>query len=280
MSHLSNKAKHYGLIALKVFILAATFWFIYDRLQNTDERTINSFFDHLTKANPTYLLLFILLTAANWSLEIKKWQLLVNTLHRISFRESLRQCLASLSVSMSTPNRIGEYGAKALFFSQEKRKKVMVLNLVSNTSQMLITIFFGIPGLLYFLFRNDIAVALWKLVLIFILVILLIVAGYYLRKTKLLIKGLTLEKVFHYVQTISLAVRWKVVLYSALRYIIFSGLFYLLLTLFWCFCFVTRSCSTNYRHVSYRICVTYFFLSGCSHKRRCGHLDIFICRNS
>lgn len=108
----------------------------------------------------------------------------------------------------------------------------MVLNLVSNTSQMLITIFFGIPGLLYFLFRNDIAVAVWKLVLIFILVILLIVAGYYLRKTKLLIKGLTLEKVFNYVQTLPLAVRWKVILYSAIRYIIFSGLFYLLLRFF------------------------------------------------
>jgi hypothetical protein len=144
----------------------------------------------------------------------------------------MKQCLTSLSASLATPNRIGEYGVKAFFFPAEKRKKVMVLNLVTNTSQMLITIFFGIPGLLYFLFRNDIAVAVWKLVLIFTLVILLIIAGYYLRKTKLLIKGLTLEKVFNYVQTLPLVMRWKVVLYSAIRYIIFSGLFYLLLRFF------------------------------------------------
>ena len=40
----------------------------------------------------------------------------------INFFEAYEQCLASLTVSIITPNRIGEYGAKALFFEKENRK--------------------------------------------------------------------------------------------------------------------------------------------------------------
>jgi uncharacterized membrane protein YbhN (UPF0104 family) len=232
MSHLSNKAKQYGLIALKVFILAATFWFIYSRLKDTDERTIHVFLQHLKNANPVYILLFILMAAANWTFEIMKWRELVRTLQSISFRETLRQCLTSLSAGLSTPNRIGEYGVKALFFPAEKRKKVMVLNLVSNSSQMLITIVFGIPGLIYFLNHYDISVAVWKPVALFVFVLLCIVAGYYFRKTQLLIKGLTLQNVVNYVKSLPYFRLSRVVGYSAIRYIIFGSLFYLILRFF------------------------------------------------
>ncbi|KAA3625698.1 MAG: hypothetical protein DWP94_00165, partial [Flavobacterium sp.] len=189
MMHLSNKSKHYGLIALKVLILTATFWFIFDRLADTNKETITAFSSQWNLANLPYLLLFISLALLNWVLEIRKWQLLVQPLQQISFRTSVQQCLASLTASLWTPNRLGEYGVKPLFFSSEKRKKVMVLKLVSNSAQMFVTVLLGIPGLLYFLYHYGVTVSLWKPIAIFILVLLLLVSGYYFRKTQLLIKG-------------------------------------------------------------------------------------------
>ena len=232
MSQLSNKSKHYGLIALKVLILAATSWFIYSRMRDTDHTAIDAFRDHLANANPIYILLFILMATANWALEIRKWQELVQSLQKISFREAMKQCLTSLSAGLSTPNRIGEYGVKALFYPAEKRNKIMVLNLVSNTSQMFITVLLGIPGLLLILNRYEIAVAIWKPVALFGLVILLILAGYYFRKTQLLVKGLTLDKVINYVKSLGAKRVGRVVWYSALRYIVFGSLFYLMLRFF------------------------------------------------
>lgn len=232
MSQLSNKSKHYGLIALKVLILAATSWFIYSRMRDTNRTAIDAFTDHIASANPIYIFLFIVMATANWGLEIRKWQELVRSLQKISYREAMKQCLTSLSAGLSTPNRIGEYGVKALFFSSEKRKKIMVLNLVSNTSQMLVTMLFGIPGLFYILNRYEIAVAIWKPIALFGMVILLIIAGYYFRKTQLLVKGLTLDNVINYVKSLGAGRIMRTVWYSAFRYVIFGSLFYLMLRFF------------------------------------------------
>lgn len=232
MMHLSNKSKHYGLITLKVLILSATFWFIFDRLADTNNDTLNTFTDRLSDANHVYMLLFVLMAVANWAMEIKKWQLLVQHLQKISYKLSLKQCLASLTASLWTPNRIGEYGAKALFFTPENRKKVMVLNLVSNTAQMFVTILFGIPGLLYFLSHYEVSVAIWKPVVLFILVLLFIILGYYLRKTQLIVKGLSLDNIIKYVKKIALKTRLQVLLLAIFRYLVFGSMFYLLLLFF------------------------------------------------
>lgn len=229
MMHLSNKSKHYGLIALKVLILTATFWFIFDRLADTNNQTISAFTNQMKDADLLYILLFFFMAILNWAMEIRKWLLLVQPLQQISFKSSMQQCLASLTASLWTPNRLGEYGVKPLFYRPEKRKKVMVLMFVSNTAQMFVTILFGIPGLIYFLNQYGVAVSLWKPIAIFILVLLLIVSGYYFRKTQLIVKGLSLQKIIKYVKNIPGAIKLQVFLLSALRYLVFASAFYLIL---------------------------------------------------
>ena len=68
------------------------------------------------------IVLLLLFTLINWLLEIKKWKILAQRVMEISLIEATRQSLSSLTFSLITPNRIGEYGAKALYFKKEKRK--------------------------------------------------------------------------------------------------------------------------------------------------------------
>ncbi|MCW5518573.1 flippase-like domain-containing protein [Aureitalea sp. L0-47] len=220
------------MIALKVLILGATFWFIFNRLSSLDRTAWETFSTALSGQNLTYILLFILVAGCNWLLEITKWRTIVSPIRKINFRESARHCLSALSASLWTPNRIGEYGVKALYFHKEERKKVMVLNLFSNLSQMFATLLFGIPGLLYFVFRYQIDIPAWKPLLILTIVLLLLVFGYAFRKKQLLIRGLTIQKLLKFITSISLEVRSRVVLLSLFRYIVFASLFYLLLVFF------------------------------------------------
>lgn len=232
MRPLSNKTKHYGLIALKVLILGATFLYIFNRLSSLDQQAWHRFREAVSGNSLVFILLFLLLASLNWSLELVKWRTLVNVLKKITFRESARQCLSALSASLWTPNRIGEYGVKPLFFPKEERKKVMVLNLFSNLSQLFATILFGIPGLVYVLFRFDIEVAAWKPLLLLVFVLGMLTAGYVFRKRELLIRGLSLQKLLDYFRSIPLEIRMRVVLLSVLRYVVFTGLFCLLLGFF------------------------------------------------
>ncbi len=232
MRPLSNKTKHYGLIALKVLILGATFLYIFNRLSSLDQQAWHTFREAVSGNSLVFILLFVLLASINWSLELVKWRTLVNVLKKITFRESARQCLSALSASLWTPNRIGEYGVKPLFFPKEERKKVMVLNLFSNLSQLFATILFGIPGLVYVLFRFDIEVAAWKPLLLLVFVLGMLTAGYVFRKRELLIRGLSLQKLLDYFRSIPLEIRMRVVLLSVLRYVVFTGLFCLLLGFF------------------------------------------------
>jgi len=58
----------------------------------------------------------LLLSVLNRFFEILKWQNLVSILKPISIFEATNQALSSLTAGLFTPNGIGEYAAKALFF--------------------------------------------------------------------------------------------------------------------------------------------------------------------
>ena len=45
-------------------------------------------------------------------MEIAKWKILTNNVKKNSWLDATKQSLASLTLSLITPNRIGEYGAK------------------------------------------------------------------------------------------------------------------------------------------------------------------------
>lgn len=235
MVAVSHKAKHYLLATAKVLVLATTFGYIYFKLIHSpaiDFAVFKTAIGTRSDISGYLIILFLCMAAANWFFEILKWKTLVSYFEKINFKIAMKQCLASLMVSLATPNRIGEYGAKALFFEREKRKKVLLLNFCSGAIQMLVTTVFGVFGLFYFLHTFHVEYSAKMLSVLGIGFVLFLGLMYLFRAKELFVKGFSISKIRRFIKTISFGIKLKTLLFSIARYFIFSTFFYFILIFF------------------------------------------------
>ncbi|WP_452224973.1 lysylphosphatidylglycerol synthase domain-containing protein [Lacinutrix chionoecetis] len=233
---LSYKTKQFFFVLIKLSIVVGAFYFIYNKLVNNGTLDFYEFAHFLNKNNVfslknMFYLLF--LSLLNWFLEILKWQTLVSSVKNISFLTATQQSLGALTASLFTPNRIGEYGAKAVYFAKPYRKRILLLNLIGNIMQMAVTVTLGIIGFLMFVQCYNIEINTFKvsrLVIIFVVVLGLSIAG--IKQKKYKIKGFSIEKVKQFVSGLPLKISGFAFLFSLLRYAVFSFQFYYILQLF------------------------------------------------
>ena len=151
MISIPHKTKQFLVLLIKILIVGGAFWFIYNQLANNDKLDWQKFITLFQKNQSVGGITFILLLSVlNRYFEILKWQNLAQHIHKISVSESTKQVLAALTAGLFTPNGVGEYAGKAFFFKKSEAKKVVFLNLICNGIQMVLTVIFGIFGLLYF----------------------------------------------------------------------------------------------------------------------------------
>lgn len=223
----SHKSKQFLTVVAKLLVVGFAFYFIDSRLADNNWDEFREKFDN----NFSILSIVILLAFAfaNRFLEIVKWQNLVSCIERISLFESTKQVLGSLTAAIFTPNGIGEYGAKALFFEKQYTRKVVFLNLICNGAQMLLTIFFGLIGLIYFNYKFKIAgtkAILWILLALGIILLF----AFLLRK--ITVKGFSFEKFIYKIREIPSGVNRKNLFLALCRYIVFSHQYYFILLVF------------------------------------------------
>lgn len=94
------------------------------------------------------LILVFFLMLVNWSLESLKWKLSMQLIQPVSFLKSLRAVFSGVSFSVTTPNRTGEYLGRVLYMNEGNRMKAISLTIIGSISQLLVTVFFGLTGLL------------------------------------------------------------------------------------------------------------------------------------
>src|SRR5690554_2323855 len=149
MISISYKAKQFLLFVGKISLVGLAFWFIYRKLSNTDWLNWSDFQqilkDQLTIGSA---FLILLLSFFNRFFEILKWKNLIQTIHKFSVYQATKQVLSALVFSLFTPNGLGEYGGKALFFEKSKTKNVIFLNFVCNGVQVIINVCCGLLKLL------------------------------------------------------------------------------------------------------------------------------------
>ncbi|SDW50238.1 Lysylphosphatidylglycerol synthase TM region [Lutibacter oricola] len=230
-----HKYKYYFILLLKLVIVSAAIYYIFEKLTSNTNLTLQEFQQQLillTSNNIWLLIALLLFTDVNWFLEIFKWKSLASQERKISFFEAYKQCFASLTASIITPNRIGEYGAKALFFEKEKRKKIMVLNLVGNLFQLISTLFFGIIGLACFFLNYNIKTPYISLKnpIYILLISVLFISSFFVPTIKKQIVS-TLNKTLNYLKQIPKNIHLKTITFSIARYVIFSHQFYFILIL-------------------------------------------------
>ena len=236
MYNILKKYKHFIYFLLKLAIVIGAFYFIFQQLATNEFLSLSQLKQQISvlfSKNCWLILLLLLFTDVNWILEIFKWKTLVSREKKITFFEAYKQSLASLTVSIITPNRTGEYGAKAIFFEKKLWKKIMVLNLIGNLSQLAITIFFGIFGMFFLISYFEIGSFSFnapKFFLIINVLLLLFLIGKISGITKKLAE--LKVKTLNYLKQLPLNILVKTIVYSLFRYLVFSHQFYFFLQIF------------------------------------------------
>ncbi len=227
------KSKQYLFVLLKVIVVIAALGFIYVRLnaQNVFDGSFKQLFFSSPLFQAKNMGILFSLTLLNWIFEILKWQVLGKQLREISFSESAKQVLTAHTTSIFTPFKIGEYGAKTLFFGKKQAKKVIFLNFLGNMAQLCATLFFGIVGLFFFVKWNF---SQWLEVFVFIIVLgflFLFIGKRWISFGNFKIKGFSLTKISDFIKSIPKSNRIKILGFSFARYVFFSFQFCFLLSL-------------------------------------------------
>jgi hypothetical protein len=230
MISIPNKTKQFLVLIIKLLIVGAAFYFIYNQLANNDKLDWQKFLVLFNKNQSFFGIAFILLLSVlNRFFEILKWQNLVSHLRPISLGEATKQVLAALTAGLFTPNGVGEYAGKALYFDKSETKKIIFLNLICNGIQMILTVIFGVFGLLYFNAQYNIITS--KTVAILFGGCFLLFGILFFSK-KINIKGYSIEKLIHKINEIPKSIHQKNILLGVLRYLVFSHQYYFLFLAF------------------------------------------------
>jgi len=236
MSTLRLRLKQIAFMAVKLAIVFGAGFFIYQKLIHNDTLDFDYFLQLLNDNNiitTTNISILIIFSLFNWSLESLKWKVLVNEIKVISFTEATKQSLSSLTTSIITPNRIGEYGAKAIYYPKISRKKILGLNLVGNFAQLGVTIIFGIVGLSYVIHTYDKPLFYYKTIRFgFLGIVFLYFLFTYSSRKKHHIKGYSFSRLSRFFKNLHQKTIITTGCLSMLKYIVFAHQFYFLIWLF------------------------------------------------
>ena len=137
---------------LKVLIATGSLWYIY--LKVFQQNNFKSLF--LFNSSKIYLLILtILLMFVNWSLEAAKWKMLVSRIENQTFFQSLKGVLCGLSVSVFTPNRVGEFSGRIFLLSKANRIDATLLTFAGNVSQLFVTLLMPVISFLVWRLSNS-----------------------------------------------------------------------------------------------------------------------------
>ncbi|HYH55478.1 MAG TPA: lysylphosphatidylglycerol synthase domain-containing protein [Anseongella sp.] len=226
---------------MKLIILVLTCWFIYNKLSAPQSlEKIKAFFGQPFSPRTVWLLSATgLLMVVNWGAEVFKWKFLVRKIEKVSLWKSTESLLAGLTLAIFTPNRIGEYGGRILYLERGNRVKGVFAMGVGAFSQMLVTNVIG--GAAFFVFatrfialNRTLEIALGIGILVFCVLFIL----FYFNVRWLYIILLSfrfLRKFRRFFKVLLLYGKKELLislLYSLLRYLVFTTQHFLLIHLF------------------------------------------------
>lgn len=214
------KSKNLALWLIKIVIVCAVFVFLYVQLKNKTDELQNFYHYFLNTISLQATAIIVCFSFLNWTLEILKWQNLVSVIQPISFKEAAKQSLSGMTLSVFTPNGIGDYGAKILYFEKAKTQTVLLLNFLANGVQMAFTTLFGLVGLAYFMLQFSVHAGLyWSVGLGLLITFSFFLALYFLRHKDFW--GYTLQQFLVETQQISTTIHLKNGIYGLLRFLVF-----------------------------------------------------------
>lgn len=243
---MSNKTKIHKIYSLiiKIGIIVYALWFIYRRIfikENFDDLIYEFSYIFLQKNFLPVLLLVIILMIFNWSIETVKWKYMIGKIEKIGFFKSMIAVFSGITVSIFTPNRVGEYAGRVFVLESASRWEGVFITVLGSMSQLLVTIIVGsVCFILYAYQYLDIFETLEFYGLVFIIAVLVFILLLFFFNVSLLSSFINripqrFQKFKQHCLVISTYKTHEllnILLLSLLRYFIFISQFYLLLNLF------------------------------------------------
>lgn len=193
-----------------------------------------------------YLCMVVLLSFLNWGIEARKWQVLVRNVENVSYFTAFKGVLSGLSISLFTPNGVGEYVGRIVYMHEGNRLRSISLSIVGSMSQIAITLIAGLAGMFYV--RNNILSEtnhleglseLWLNGLIYIIIagmILHVICYYNLSWIARLIEKLPYIHRYKFLFDKVEDFHWKeltrILILSAFRYVVFTLQYVLMFKVF------------------------------------------------
>ena len=240
------KNKKLFSISLKIIIAGIALYFLFDQLikkSSTEQFNLEYILNQLY-LNRFLFGLVVVMMIMNWFVEIIKWKFIIKKIEDISLLRATRAIFSGITVSTFTPNRIGEYGGRVFCLEKADRVKGVLITIIGSIAQFLTTIIFGSIGIIIFfniydtdliILENENLFDFLKVSLVFanILLIVLFLNSFllskYFSKIHFLKNYTKYTQVFSYYNTSELL---KVLIYSVIRYLIFTSQFFILLNIF------------------------------------------------
>jgi Lysylphosphatidylglycerol synthase TM region len=199
---------------------------------------------HLSGANWLIVLAVLLLMPLNWLAETEKWYQFVRHYEPMPRYRAVMAVLSGVSLSLFTPNRVGEYGGRMLFVQPHNQWKAIIANLIGNFCQFIVLLGFGIIGAAYTLRQVDIVDPQlgWWLVAAATLALVAMMGVYFnLEGVLNILRRLPGVSRFRWIgkrlrldilRSFNQSERFDILRWAVIRYIVYAAQYYLLLRFF------------------------------------------------
>lgn len=235
-------------ITIRAIIVLASWGFIIGQIAGRDH--LPEAWALLTKGFATagfwlVVATVVLLMTVNWLIEAMKWRKLMISVQAVSLADALKAVLTGITVSVFTPNRVGEFIGRVFSIRTLSPLRAILVTLVGSMSQLTVTIVVGSVGALFFIGRySNLAtnmpeairssVVVLTLVVDLLIVMLFLNVGFLTNLLRSMIPR-RWRKIRSYVRVFALFHRGTLLVVlsmSFMRYLVFTGQYLILLYLF------------------------------------------------
>lgn len=152
MMKYKNTIKLWGQRLLLSLLFVILLYLIYQKVFAKEDWQAQALevWKHAKDFNPLLLIFVLLLSLSNWSLEAKRWQVLLEKIQQISWVKAFQSIISGISFAIITPNKLGDFAGRIIYLPENKRISGALSTLIGGWAQTSITFFFGILGLIYF----------------------------------------------------------------------------------------------------------------------------------
>ena len=172
----------------------------------------------------------VLLVFFNWILEFKKWQFSIKAIGDFDQMQIRSSFYGGMISGFLTPSALGNFIGRMIPFTASERPRVVSHTLFGNGAQLCVSLFFGAVSLVLI---SDLPTKLNSVFIESAIVFIALVALslYFTIEKFPFLKKLLMKYVPSFTK-ISFELRWKFLGLSAMRYLVFSFQFYLVILAF------------------------------------------------